>query len=120
MTTVERSLTLAGSQTDPVRICELDELRCGVGVTALIGGRPIAIFRLADDEVIAIDAVDPRTGAAVLARGIVGSDGARRWVASPLYKQRYDLDTGDGLDDGTRVSTWTVQLREGAVWWAGG
>ena len=36
-----------------------------------------------------------------MARGLVGSTGEtnRPTVASPLYKERYDLATGEGIDN---------------------
>jgi len=43
--------------------------------------------------------VDPFSGASVLSRGIVGSKGDVVTVASPIYKQRFDLHTGVCLDD---------------------
>jgi nitrite reductase (NADH) small subunit len=42
--------------------------------------------------------VDPRCGASVLARGLVGSLGERVVVASPIYKHHFDLATGECLE----------------------
>ncbi len=47
----------------------------------------------------AVDNVDPFSGASVLSRGIVGDAGGVPTVASPVYKQRFDLRTGRCLDD---------------------
>jgi nitrite reductase (NADH) small subunit len=76
----------------------VSELTPDRGVAALIDGEAIAIFRLSDDEVAAIDNLDPFSGASVLSRGIVGSHGDVVTVASPVYKQRFDLRTGKCLD----------------------
>ncbi|WP_312918631.1 nitrite reductase small subunit NirD [Kocuria sp.] len=53
-----------------------------------------AVFRTNDDLVFATDHRDPRSRALVMARGIVGRTGQYHTVASPLYKETYDLATG--------------------------
>ncbi|MCZ9343439.1 nitrite reductase (NAD(P)H) small subunit, partial [Streptomyces sp. TRM76130] len=50
------------------------------------------------------------TGAAVLSRGLTGTHGGRPFVASPLLKQRFDLATGQCLDDeSVRVTAYEVR-----------
>ena len=83
--------------------CEVDELEPGWGEVALLGGRQVALVRVADDEVYAVDHHDPHTGAPVMARGIVGSRGERPTIASPLHKEVYDLGTGECFTDGSLV-----------------
>ena len=51
-----------------------------------------------DGELHAIDNVDPCSGASVLSRGLVGDVDGVATVASPMYKQRFDLRTGRCLD----------------------
>jgi nitrite reductase (NADH) small subunit len=104
------------------RVCRLDDLRPERGAAALVGDRQIALFRLAGPAgeppgaVAAIANRDPFSGANVLARGIVGSAGARVYVASPMYKQRFDLRTGDCLDaPGVAVETWPARVVDGWV-----
>lgn len=82
-------------------MCALDALTPDRGVAALVDGEPVAVFRLSGpgDEVVAIGNVDPFSGASVLSRGIVGSRGDTVTVASPVYKQRFDLRTGRCIDD---------------------
>jgi nitrite reductase (NADH) small subunit len=79
-------------------ICALDDIVPETGVAARLGAEQIAIFRLKDDRVFAISNYDPNSDAAVLSRGIVGSLGARVVVASPIYKQHFDLTTGECLE----------------------
>jgi nitrite reductase (NADH) small subunit len=99
-----------------VDIAPLDRLPLERGVAALVGNRAVAVFRLADDEVVAIDHVDPFTGAPVLARGIVASADGRDVVVSPLHKQRFDLRTGECLDDPkVHVRCWRVVVVDGIV-----
>jgi len=83
------------------RIVELDRLTPERGVAALLDdGSPVAIFRLDDgDDVVALSNVDPFSDASVLSRGIIGSKGDVVTVASPVYKQRFDVRTGACVDD---------------------
>ncbi|MGV9692638.1 nitrite reductase small subunit NirD [Streptomyces sp. NPDC003444] len=81
-------------------VCEESRLTPGRGVAALLpDGRQAAVFRDRSGRTYAIDNRDPFTGAQVLSRGLVGSAGGRPFVASPLLKQRFDLETGRCLDD---------------------
>lgn len=102
-----------------VPVCELGALVPERGAAALVGSRQVALFRLHDGTVRAIDNRDPFSGAHVLARGIVGSRGDRATVASPMHKQVFDLETGACLDDPAvvvdvfeaRVQRGTVEIR---------
>ena len=98
-----------------VDVCPLEKLIPGRGVCALVAGLQVAVFRIAGEELYAISNFDPFSGAFVLSRGIVGSRAERLKVASPIYKQSFDLDTGVCLDDAT-VSVRTFEVRiEGAM-----
>jgi nitrite reductase (NADH) small subunit len=83
-------------------VCTLARLTPDRGVAALVDGRPIALFRLSSGELFAIGNVDPCSGANVLSRGVVGDLKGAPTVASPMYKQRFDLRTGQCLDDPDR------------------
>lgn len=98
-------------------ICKLSDIAPDTGVCAWYKGEQVALFRIGNSEqVFAISNYDPIGGANVLSRGIVGSVGERLVVASPLYKQHYDLRTGDCLEDDTvQVKTWAVQISQGLV-----
>ncbi|MFD9792157.1 nitrite reductase small subunit NirD [Streptomyces sp. NPDC059070] len=82
-------------------VCERARLVPGRGVAALLpDGRQAAVFTDRTGRAYAIDNRDPFTGAYVLSRGLLGtSPGGRPYVASPLLKQRFDLETGRCLDD---------------------
>lgn len=81
-------------------VCGLDDLIPGRGVAALLAdGAQAALFLDRAGQIYAIDNRDPFTGAQVLSRGLTGSAAGRLFVASPLLKQRFDLATGDCLDD---------------------
>ncbi|MEU5030112.1 nitrite reductase small subunit NirD [Streptomyces milbemycinicus] len=81
-------------------VCDLSDLTPGRGVAALLpDGTQVAVFLDRTGQAYAIDNRDPFTGAYVLSRGLLGSVGERPFVASPLLKQRFDLETGRCLDD---------------------
>jgi nitrite reductase (NADH) small subunit len=75
-------------------VCAVDDILPNTGVCALVADRHVAVFRVGTDQFFAIDNVDPKSGASVLSRGLVGNLGEQIVVASPLYKQHYDLRTG--------------------------
>ncbi len=92
-------------------VCDLSALLPGRGVAALLpDGRQVALFRDRSGKLYAIDNRDPFGGAAVLSRGLTGTHQGRPFVASPLLKQRFDLETGVCLDDDVvRVATYEVR-----------
>ena len=79
-------------------VCGLADLVPERGVAALVDADQVAVFRLADDRVLAVQQKDPFSGANVIARGIVGSVGEEPTVTSPMYKQVWSLVTGECLD----------------------
>ncbi len=96
-------------------VCPLEQLIPERGVCALVSGLQVAIFRV-DDEVFALSNLDPFSHAFVLSRGLVGSRGDRLKVASPVYKQNFDLRSGACLDDDTvSVPTFATRVVDGIV-----
>ena len=83
-------------------VCQAKDILPNTGVCARVHGRHVAVFRVGPSAFLAIDNVDPKSGASVLSRGLVGSlatpQGVRTVVASPLYKQHFDLRTGECLE----------------------
>lgn len=102
-------------------VCRFEDLTPERGVAALVDGRQIAIFRLYDGGLHAVDHRDPFSGANVIARGIVGTRrvegrGDVPTVASPLHKQVFDLVTGVSFDDPARgLAVHGVRVRDGVV-----
>ncbi|WP_020662415.1 nitrite reductase small subunit NirD [Amycolatopsis benzoatilytica] len=85
------------------------------GVAALVDGQQVAVFRVADSW-YALSNWDPCSGAAVLSRGIVGDAAGEPVVASPVYKERFSLLTGQCLDAEERsVPVYPVRVRDGVV-----
>lgn len=80
-------------------VCAVDDILPDTGVCALVEGVPVAVFRVgAAQQFYAIDNVDPKSQASVLSRGLVGSLGERIVVASPLYKNHFDLRSGECVE----------------------
>jgi len=97
-------------------ICAVDALLPERGVAALLGDVQIALFRTHDGEVFAIGNQDPFSGANVMSRGIVGSRGDVPTVASPMFKQVFDLRTGSCLDDpSVSLPVYQVDVVDGQV-----
>jgi nitrite reductase (NADH) small subunit len=97
-------------------VCRLDQVPVERGVCALVDGRQVALFRTASGHLHAVGNQDPFSGAMVLSRGIVGSRGEAATVASPMYKQVFDLATGICLDDpAVAIPAYPVRVREGTV-----
>jgi len=117
---VSRAEDGVAATPDWVDVCPLAKLIPGRGVCALVGPYQVAVFRVVDadghDELHALSNYDPFSQANVLSRGIVGSRGDRLKVASPVYKQSFDLETGECLDDpSVSVPTFGVRVEAGVV-----
>ena len=97
-------------------VCRLDALVPDRGVAALVDGAAVAVFRLSTGDLHAVANVDPCSGASVLSRGLVGDAEGAPTVASPLYKQRFDLRTGRCLDaDVAALAVHPVRVVDGVV-----
>lgn len=79
-------------------VCKVDDILPNTGVCALVEDRHVAVFRVGQSDFYAIDNVDPKSGASVLSRGLLGNLGEHVVVASPLYKNHFDLATGACLE----------------------
>jgi nitrite reductase (NADH) small subunit len=94
-------------------VCARDDLVPGSGVCALVGGEQVALFYLPGEEqqVYAVSNRDPIGEANVLSRGVIGDIAGRLVVASPLYKQHFDLLTGLCLEqEGVRIEVYRARF----------
>ena len=107
-----------------VRVCALDDLEVERGRAALLGGTQIALFLLHGPDggggrVHAVSNLDPYSHAHVISRGIVGTRQEVPTVASPMYKQVFDLRTGACLDtqgkEPKSLHVWPVTVDDGHV-----
>lgn len=100
-------------------LCRLDDLEVERGRAALVDGTQLALFLLRDGGVHAVSNLDPYSGANVISRGIVGSREDAPTVASPMYKQVFDLRTGLCLEshgkEPLHLRVWKVAARDGEL-----
>jgi NAD(P)H-dependent nitrite reductase small subunit len=68
------------------------------------------------EQLFAIDNRDPKSGANVIGRGIVGQLKGDLVIASPLYKQHFRLEDGSCLEYPEQsLRVWPVRLNGDAV-----
>lgn len=103
-----------------VSICQDKDLLTNTGLCALHDGEQVAIYKISSptnnpvdkerSDLYAISNYDPIGKANVLSRGILGNIGDHLVVASPLYKQHFDLMTGECLEDpDQRIQTYEIR-----------
>ena len=100
-----------------ISVCQLNDINPKTGVCALVNGKQVAIFRPRDnDELFAIDNMDPFAKSNVLSRGLICEHEEQLWVASPLKKQRFNIKTGQCLEnDLVSLATYKVRVNKNAV-----
>ncbi|MCW8833913.1 MAG: nitrite reductase small subunit NirD [Colwellia sp.] len=115
-------MTSSTSTQQWLDICALDDILPSMGRCALVNNKQIAIFRVTKHsdkqahEFYAIDNYCPFSQANTLSRGITGSIDDKLVVASPLYKQHFDLSTGECLEDNSvRINTYPVRLNGNTI-----
>ena len=98
-------------------VCQFDDLIDNIGVCVQVNDKQIAIFRLSgSNELYAIDNHDPFSNANVLSRGISGDLKGQPVVASPIYKQHFNLNTGQCLEDETiKIPVYPVRVVDSNV-----
>lgn len=101
-------------------ICEIDDILPNMGVCALFQGQQVAIFRVLNpkgsEDLYAINNYCPFSASNTLSRGLVGSLEDRVVVASPLYKQHFDLTTGICIEDSSvNVNIYPVRLNGATI-----
>ncbi|MDY7565376.1 nitrite reductase small subunit NirD [Pseudomonas sp. RTC3] len=100
-------------------LCSRQDLVANSGVVAWLDGAQVALFHLPDSlgkTLYAIDNLDPKSGANVIGRGIVGNLKGELVIASPLYKQHFRLEDGSCLEYPEQsLRVWPVRLNGDAV-----
>jgi nitrite reductase (NADH) small subunit len=106
--------TSAKSQPGWRPACQRRDLVGNSGIVALVDGAQIALFYLPAAEgqtLYALENRDPKSGANVIGRGIVGHLGGELVVASPLYKQHFRLRDGQCVEyPEQRLRTWQARF----------
>jgi nitrite reductase (NADH) small subunit len=100
-----------------ITVCQASELIDNVGLCALVDDHQVAIFKLSgSDELYAIDNHDPFSNANVLSRGMCGDLKDQPVVASPIYKNHFNLKTGLCLeDDSVKLTVYSVRVVDNEV-----
>ncbi|MBW4421761.1 MAG: nitrite reductase small subunit NirD [Myxacorys californica WJT36-NPBG1] len=106
-----QAITNQSTATRWITVCALNDILPNTGVCALVNDQQVAIFRVGEEDLYAIANYDPFSSAYVLSRGIVGDRNGIPKVASPVYKQNFNLATGECLDNAeVRVPTFSVRV----------
>jgi nitrite reductase (NADH) small subunit len=107
--------------TEWITVCPIAQIVPSTGVCALVAGEQVAVFHVQSgpdrtSTTYAIANYDPFSNAFVLSRGIVGDRAGIPKVASPIYKQNFNLETGECLDDATvTIATYPSRIVDGQV-----
>ncbi|MCQ4287574.1 nitrite reductase small subunit NirD [Pseudomonas stutzeri] len=101
-------------------LCSRRDLVANSGVVAWLDGAQVALFHLPETEegekLFAIENRDPKSGANVIGRGLVGQLKGDLVIASPLYKQHFRLEDGTCLEyPEQHLQVWPVRLNGDAV-----
>jgi NAD(P)H-dependent nitrite reductase small subunit len=98
-------------------VCSVDDLQPDSGVCALVDGQQVALFYMPKKSAVyALNNYDPFGNANVLSRGLIGDINGQPVVASPLYKQHFNLQTGVCLEDETvTIPVYAVRIENGSV-----
>ena len=98
-------------------ICPTSDLVKNSGVCALLANQEqVALFQVGDDTVYAVSNFDPFGKANVLYRGLIGETKGDIYVASPLLKQRFVLNSGVCLDDDAyAIKTYETRITDGKL-----
>jgi len=95
-------------------ICTLDDIAPNSGVCADFNGKQVAVFhlksRLLNSRIKAVDNFDPFGKANVMSRGLITETDNKYFIASPLLKQQFCLETGQ-FDQDETVALATYQAR---------
>lgn len=98
-------------------VCQIDDLIDNIGICVLVNDKQIAIFRLSgSSDLYAIDNHDPFSNANVLSRGMCGDLENQPVIASPIYKNHFNLKTGQCMEDeSVKLETYGTRVVDGYV-----
>lgn len=100
-----------------VDVCSTNDLQHDSGICALVEAKQVAIFYMPKDNALyAINNYDPFSHAQVLSRGLIGDIEGNVMVSSPIYKQHFNLATGQCLEEeSVYVDTYQIRVINGRV-----
>ncbi len=108
--------TTQEGENAPVFVTEIESIPPGQGRCFTVGGKAIALFRLRDGRIFALDNSCPHRGGP-LGAGLVGIDfnTGREAVVCPLHAFKFSLRDGAGISNELRVRHHRVELRGAAI-----
>ncbi|QXI39720.1 nitrite reductase small subunit NirD [Pseudomonas xantholysinigenes] len=115
---MSKSTVAVASETLWQVVCQAGDLVADSGVVVWHAGAQVALFYLPGQgrELYAVENRDPRSGANIIGRGLVGNLQGNVVVAAPLYKQHFCLASGRCLEQpGQALRVWPVRLNGGRV-----
>ena len=100
-----------------IQVCELNNIYPATGVCALVEGKQVAVFRPgADNDIYAVNNMDPFARMNVLSRGVICEHNEQLWVASPLKKQRFNLVDGSCMENAeVSIEAYKARVTDGFV-----
>ena len=100
-----------------IDVCSVDDLQPDSGICALVDNKQVAIFYMPKEQAVyAVNNYDPFGKANVLSRGLIGDLNNIPMVSSPLYKQHFNLLTGECLEDeSVRIEAYAIRIENGRV-----
>ncbi|EPJ48263.1 MAG: nitrite reductase [NAD(P)H], small subunit [Osedax symbiont Rs2] len=105
-----------------IDICQLHDIPTNTGVCADLQGQQVALFHLrsyksdGESQVKAVANFDPFSKANVLSRGLITEQQDKYYIASPLLKQQFCLDSGlCEQDESVSIRTFDSRIHRGLV-----
>lgn len=115
------SRALSSNKIDWLTVCNIDDIAKNTGVCANFNGKQVAVFHMKKlcggdgvnriSEVKAVCNLDPFAEASVLSRGLITEKDNQYFVASPLLKQEFCLETGQcQQDDAVAINIYQARI----------
>ncbi|GAA5494763.1 nitrite reductase (NADH) small subunit [Rubritalea squalenifaciens DSM 18772] len=101
-----------------IKVGSVEDFPLHLGTCVKIGEQQIAIFRLPTLQTwYAVQNLNPQNQRMVLSRGITGDENGTPFVACPLHKHRYNLESGECLSDPSiSLQTFVVKEEGGLIY----
>lgn len=104
-------------ELDVADLGTLDQIPPGQGRCFIAGQQQVAVFRLRDGRVFALDNRCPHRGGP-LSEGLVGTDFVSRTeaVVCPYHAYKFSLRDGRSLDTELQVRSYQTEVRDGRIY----
>ncbi|MBU2713006.1 nitrite reductase small subunit NirD [Zooshikella sp. WH53] len=99
-------------------LCEFNDIPPNSGICVSYQNQQIALFNVNTiKKVYAVSNYDPIGKANVISRGIIGTINEQLVVASPLFKQHFNLKTGICIENPkVCLNIYAIRVYSNAVW----